>query len=118
MNVERADPSANLDKITSFAEEAASRGSRLLCLPEMATTGFDWKANREMLNEAQAHHQALSDIAREQSIGLCGSFLEKTESGNPANTLLYFNPSGERTAKYRKIHLFTLFREERHVESG
>lgn len=36
----------------------------------------------------------------------------------PCNTLLYFDRAGEMLAKYRKVHLFTLFHEDRHVEAG
>lgn len=35
-----------------------------------------------------------------------------------ANTLFYISADGSVAGRYRKIHLFSLFREDRHVEPG
>lgn len=117
-DVFRADPQANLKKIANFAGEAKSLGSDLLCLPEMCTTGFDWKFNREHLDAALLDTQSVASIAKANRISVCGSFLEKTESGRPANCFHFFDSEGKFAAKYRKIHLFTLFNEDKHVEAG
>lgn len=116
--VTRGEPSANLARISQLTEEASSRGADLLCLPEMATTGFDWAANREHLEDASGSISEITRLAKENSIAICGSFLEKTESGNAANCFYYFDAGGSILARYRKLHLFTLFHEERHVEAG
>lgn len=116
--VERGLPQVNLEKIRGFAVEAATAGAQALFLPEMCTTGFHWKRNRELLPEAGQLTDAVAALASELGIAISGSFLEQTEVGGMANTLMYWNASGERLAHYRKVHLFTLFREERHVEAG
>lgn len=118
IEIRRGDPSHNLDLIDDLAKRAAQLDADVLCLPEMVTTGFDWKRNRELLAEAWQHHDAVAMIARTHKIAICGSFLECAESGMPCNTLLYFDQKGTVLAKYRKIHLFTLFREDRHVQAG
>lgn len=117
-HVERGEPQANLAKIRAFVSEAASAGAQALFLPEMCTTGFDWKRNRALLPEANGLNASLAALASELGIAICGSFLEQTDTGGLANTLMYWNATGERLAHYRKVHLFTLFREERHVEGG
>jgi len=118
LDIERGDPETNLDRIEKSAAEAAAQGAELLCLPEMATTGFDWERNRELLKACGQHHQQLSEIARTHRIALCGSYLEEAPSGKAANTLIYHDATGLERARYRKMHLFTLFREHEHVEAG
>lgn len=117
-NVHRGEPERNLDRIRELAVSASRQGADLLCLPEMATTGFDWNRNRCLLDHAENHLMELSSIANFSGIGICGSFLEKTASGRPANTLICFGDSGEILSRYRKIHLFSVFREQEHVEAG
>ena len=117
-DVARGEPPLNLERIRKVAEGAKAAGSDLLCLPEMASTGFDWKKNRELLDGAAKNVDSVAECAVACQLDICGSFLEKTEQGNAANTLYYFDSSGAVVAKYRKIHLFTLFREDRHVEPG
>lgn len=116
--VRRGDAIANLVRIDELSAEAASFGTDLLCLPEMCTTGFDWASNREHLADASASIVELKNIAQEHGIAICGSFLEKTELGNVANCFHYIDAKGSLLARYRKLHLFTLFHEEGHVEAG
>jgi predicted amidohydrolase len=116
--VKRGDATANLARISELSEEAASFGAEILCLPEMCTTGFDWSSNREQLADASSSIAELKDIAQEHGIAICGSFLEKTELGNAANCFHYIDAKGSLLARYRKMHLFTLFHEECHVEAG
>jgi predicted amidohydrolase len=84
----------------------------------MATTGFDWSYNAASLDRAAGWLDRVGAIARKHQVAICGSFLERTESGRAANSFHYFDRSGACLARYRKIHLFTLFHEERHVEAG
>ena len=116
--VQRGDPSANLGTIRELVTQAKSQGAQAVFLPEMCTTGFDWKRNLELLGDAAAHRTHIANLAQECDIAICGSFLEQTESGRPANTLSYFERSGAVAAQYRKVHLFTLFGEHKHVEAG
>lgn len=118
LEVTRGDPLANLVRISQLAAEAAAQGADLLCFPEMATTGFDWPSNREHLEDASDSIAQLKDLAQKHGLAICGSFLEKTESGNAANCFHYIDANGAVLARYRKLHLFTLFHEERHVEAG
>jgi predicted amidohydrolase len=116
--VQRGAPIANLKTIRALLAQAKSGGAEVLFLPEMCTTGFDWQRNAELLADAAAHRGHIASLAEEFDIAICGSFLEQTQSGRPANTLAYFERSGAVAAQYRKVHLFTLFGEHKHVEAG
>lgn len=116
--VQRGSPTANLETIRAFAAQAKAEGAEALFLPEMCTTGFDWNRNLELLGDAVAHRACIAKFAQEFDIAICGSFLEQTQSGRPGNALSYFERSGAVAAHYRKVHLFTLFGEHKHVEAG
>ena len=116
--VQRGVPAANLETIRALVDQAKSAGAEALFLPEMCTTGFDWMRCRELLSQAAEHRAQIASFAAEFDIAICGSFLEQTESGRPANALTYFERSGAVAAHYRKVHLFTLFGEHKHVEAG
>ena len=117
-SVERADPARNFQQIAEFVKNGSAAGADCLLLPEMCTTGFDWSFNRDLLSRAHEQTEQVASLSRENRIAIGGSFLERTESGNAANTLHFFNSDGVLEAKYRKLHLFKLFREEQHVEAG
>jgi predicted amidohydrolase len=117
-DVARADAASNLTRIGELASRSKAADADLVCLPEMCTTGFDWEYNRGRLDSAADDAEMIASIAKSEKIAICGSLLEKTESGGAANTFYYFDASGKLLAKYRKLHLFTLFHEERHVEAG
>jgi len=116
--VVRGELEQNLDTLKQCVREAAAAGAETVCFPEMCTTGFDWSVNRRQLQGAASIIQQIQTLACEQAIAICGSFLEKTERGNAANTFYFIEADGSITAKYRKLHLFSLFNEELHVEAG
>lgn len=117
-DVVSGNPLANLRKIREFAIESKLKGARTLFLPEMCTTGFNWELNTSLLANAVKHRAAVAKLAKTLDIAICGSFLEKTISGQSANTLCYFDRSGKLAIHYRKIHLFTLFNEEKYMVAG
>ncbi|MGC8905738.1 carbon-nitrogen hydrolase family protein [Thermus sp.] len=112
------DPRGNLEKARAFAREAAARQSTLLCFPEMFLTGFSWAWNQAHLGEQEGHLQALKAVARDFRLFLSGSLLYPGEGGKPANAHFLLGPQGEVLARYDKVHLFSLFRVERHVAPG
>ncbi len=118
IDVIRGDPSANIAKIREFVAESKAQDAHALFLPEMCTTGFDWQKNTSLLKQANRDRDTIAGLAKAFDIAICGSFLEATPLGRPANTLYYFERSGEIAVRYRKLHLFTLFDEEKHMEAG
>jgi omega-amidase len=118
IDVVSGEPARNLAKAEVYAEEAARRGSTLICFPEMWTTGFNWKANEELIRDRRDQVQAISGMAKRHRVWINGSMLCFNEEGKAANTSILFNPEGEIAAYYRKIHLFSLMNEERFLDPG
>lgn len=116
--VKRGDYKSNIETIEALAKRSKEQNVDILFLPEMATTGFDWQKNRALLSETQNMSGALQQIARTFSIDLSGSFLTASKCNNPANTLIYIDSNGSVLGQYNKVHLFTLFNEQRHVDAG
>ncbi len=118
MRVTRSQPEKNLARAEALIAEAARRGSGLICLPEMWTTGFDWERNRLMAAEQEGVIDRVAAMAKEHAIWINGSMLSLNEEGRPSNTSILFSPGGERTGVYRKTHLFSLIGEDRHMAPG
>jgi len=103
------DKEANLCKAEAGVREAASRGAKVVALPEV----FNWRGDK---TDEKKHAEPTSGptaelmgrLARELGIYLlAGSFLEEIpEVKKSYNTSLFFGPDGSLLARYRKIHLF------------
>jgi nitrilase len=108
---------------------AVEQGARLVVLPEwfacMGLKDTDKVAIRERDGEGPIQ-KFLSDTARRKKIWLigCSVPLESPESARVYNSMLVYDDSGKRVARYDKIHLFTLdlgkehFSEERTIHAG
>jgi predicted amidohydrolase len=103
------DKEANLREAQIRIGEAASRGAKVIALPEV----FNWRGDKaEEKKNAEAVPGRTADLmarlARELRIYLlAGSLLEEIpEAKRSYNTSLLFGPNGALLARYRKIHLF------------
>jgi deaminated glutathione amidase len=104
-------PDKKENKVTAEAliRGAVSAGADLVALPELwSCHGLDevYRENAEPVPGPTTEFMA--DLARELAIYLLGgSILEGEPSARRlSNTSTLFDPSGEMTAVYRKIHLF------------
>jgi len=118
MKIIRSDPEANLQKAEPLIARAAERGSHLICFPEMWTTGFEGKVHKRMSFTWDKTIAAVSILAREYGIWISGSMPALNKEGNPANTLILFDSSGEQVAVYQKSHLFSLLSEDQYMAPG
>jgi len=118
MRVACRQPEVNLAKAETLIAEAVRRGSDLICFPEMWTTGFDWSYLAEKVGEHEEVIKQIAELARRHRIWINGSLPSVTEEGNVANTSILFNAEGERAGVYRKVHLFSLLQEDRHLAAG
>jgi deaminated glutathione amidase len=110
-----SDKAANLDEARRWIRAAASKGARVVALPEV----FIWRGNKgEEIKSAEPipgpTSQELANLARELGIYLLGgSILEEVSGSEKAyNTSLLFGPQGNLLASYRKIHLFDVDLEQ------
>jgi predicted amidohydrolase len=113
----QGDPDQNLERAEAYIRDAAKARCELVCFPEMWTTGFDWKKNRELAVGHDRIVNRIADMAERYRIRIAGSMLCRGQDDKLYNRFLWLGPRGERF-EYDKVHLFSLFREEDHMEPG
>ena len=103
------DKEGNKETAEALIREAVSAGADLVALPELwSCHGLDeaYRENAEPVPGPTTDF--LGELARELGIYLLGGSILEGDPGAPrsSNTSTFFDPSGEMTAVYRKIHLF------------
>ena len=115
------DKRANLDKIKTFASEAAAQGVEMIVFPEVCITGcwFLTKLSRQQL-EALAEPvpegpstQALLAMAKQHRMTIGAGLVEISPEGEMFNTYVVAMPNGE-VQRHRKLHCFM----SEHMSSG
>jgi predicted amidohydrolase len=103
------DKDENRGAAEALIREAVSAGADLVALPELwSCHGLDevYRENAEPVPGPTTDF--LGDLARELGVYLLGGSMLEGDPGSDrmSNTSTFFDPSGELTAIYRKIHLF------------
>ncbi len=101
---------ANLRKGLALVAEAAARGARIICLPELFRSLY--------FCQTEDHSQfalaetipgptttALAKAARQHRVTIIGSIFEKRSAGVYHNTAVILDPRGKLVGKYRKMHI-------------
>jgi len=98
----------NIDRIGSFAREAAGRGASILVLPELCLCGYPPAdtAHAWAVSTESPQMSRLSDIARQNRLALCLGFAERAPDGVLYNSAAYIDRSGQLLAVYHKVHLW------------
>ena len=123
----RRDKAANLERAEALVARAASTGADVVVLPEkwnLIGDAEDYRASAEPLDGESV--QAMSRWAKTLGITLVGGSITERREGHErcSNTSCVFDPEGELTALYRKIHLFDVevgghvYRESEAEEPG
>lgn len=119
MNVILGEPEANLDTVRLMAAEAARRGSQILVLPELWSTGYDLEnAGAYATKLHEGIFAEVREMAMHHQLYILGSCLSLLGEGQYGNTAVLCNPRGEIMADYSKIHLFRLMQEEQYLTAG
>jgi predicted amidohydrolase len=115
MDIVRGEKEKNLERGLSLIEEAAERGSDMVILPELWTTGYV----RHLHDLAEPLDgktiKTLERNAKKHEIKIFGTIIERAE--RYYNTMHYISPKGLE-ASYRKMYLFSLMNEERFFSPG
>jgi deaminated glutathione amidase len=103
------DKGENKRTAEDLVREAVSSGAELVALPELwSCHGLDeaYRENAEPVPGPTTDF--LGDLARELGVYVLGGSILEGEPGAErlSNTSTFFDPSGEMTVVYRKIHLF------------
>src|SRR5438445_5463744 len=105
-----ADPEANLATATARVREAAARGARLVCLPELFRTRyFCQREDADAFDLAEPVPGPTTDelarLARELGIVVVGSVFERRAAGVYHNTAVVLDADGTLRGLYRKMHI-------------
>jgi predicted amidohydrolase len=103
------DKAENQSTADALVHDAVSAGADLVALPELwSCHGLDevYRENAEPIPGPTTDF--LGDLARELGVYVLGGSILEGEPGAQrlSNTSTFFDPSGDMTAVYRKIHLF------------
>ncbi|AEC52177.1 hydrolase related protein [Pyrococcus sp. NA2] len=113
------EPDRNYSKAEKLIREAKKEGAKLVVLPELFDTGYNFENREEVFEVAQKIPEGetttfLMDVARELEIFIVAGTAER--DGNYLyNSAVVVGPGGY-IGKYRKIHLF--YREKFFFEPG
>ena len=123
------DVAANLATARRLLEEAAAQGARLAALPEYFCLIGQHDGDKLALAEAEGSgpiQAMLATAARELGLWVLGGTLpmKAATADRVRNATLVYAPTGERVARYDKIHLFAFdngresYDEGRVLEAG
>jgi len=116
-NVKLGDVDANLAYVRAALARAADNGAQLAVLPEMWSTGFDYKNLNELALRTEGIAEELLDLSRSLKLVICGSMPEPNGNDKVFNTI-FLADNGRLAGIYRKIHLFSLLGEDRAFAGG
>ncbi|NWF68443.1 MAG: carbon-nitrogen family hydrolase [Chloroflexi bacterium] len=118
MNIALGDVNKNYVNAEKLVTEAARRGSQLVVLPELWSTGYALEQAKELSSPLNTGmFQQLTTLATQNKISIVGSLLEK-RGLEVANSAAFFAPNGRTMGVYRKIHLFRLMEEDKWLQPG
>jgi predicted amidohydrolase len=115
-NIALGNPNTNLAKVMDGLDRIAAGGGKLVVLPEMWSTGYDYKHLPALADSTPGVLGELCRVAEEHDLVIVGSLPEKAQ-GQIFNTA-YVVDRGQVVASYRKLHLFSMMREDRFLGAG
>ncbi|KIH77746.1 Carbon-nitrogen hydrolase [Geoalkalibacter ferrihydriticus] len=115
-NITLGDVARNRGKAFSALQQAADDGVQLAVLPEMWSTGYDYRRLVELAKETPAILAELQETAARLGLVVVGS-LPESEDGKLYNSATVID-RGELRGRYRKLHLFSTMGEDRFLAAG
>jgi N-carbamoylputrescine amidase len=103
-------PEENLERAVAGVEEAARRGARVVCLPELFRSRYfcqvEDPARFDLAEPIPGPtSEALSKLAARLGIALVASLFERRAEGVYHNTAVTFDADGREVGRYRKMHI-------------
>jgi N-carbamoylputrescine amidase len=104
------DPEQNLERAIAYVREAAGRGAKVVCLPELFQTQYFCQREDTVLFDLAEPipgptSTRLAEVARQQGVALIASLFEKRAAGIYHNTAAVFDADGALRGIYRKMHI-------------
>ncbi|NJE45848.1 acyltransferase [Thermococcus sp. GR7] len=116
------EPEKNYSKAERLIKEAAKEGAKLVVLPELFDTGYNFESRDEVESVAGQipdgeTTEFLVELAKDLEVFIVAGTAEKDEKGRLYNSAVIVGPIGwGYIGKYRKVHLF--YREKLFFEPG
>ncbi len=112
MKMER-EPSQNMQNAVDMIGEAAVKGARIVCLPELFTTPYFPQEAKNVKGLPPSFFEsipgtassALSKAAREHKVSVIGGSICEKAVGKLFNTSVVFDSRGKTIGTYRKMHV-------------
>lgn len=120
-DIEIGSPQVNRRHMEELLEQAVHANPKpdLLVLPEMWNTGYALEEIQDLADPGGRESQEwLADFAKRHHVTVVGGSIAEKNGSDVFNSMYIFNQSGDRVAKYSKLHLFRLMDEEKHLEAG
>lgn len=115
-NVKQGDVDANLVYVRTALKRVAARGTNLVVLPEMWSSGFAYKNLNELAGRTAGIVEELLLLSKELGLVIVGSMPEP--HGEKVFNTAYVIDNGRLAGSYRKLHLFSLLGEDKAFDSG
>jgi predicted amidohydrolase len=115
-NIAMGEVERNLQHVLTAVRRLSRQEVRLAVLPEMWSTGYDYRRLSELAEETPRVLAALQEVSAELNMVLVGSLAEK--EGKHLYNTAYVVDRGEVVGSYRKLHLFSAMGEDRFLAAG
>ncbi len=115
-NITLGDVDRNLATVLSALEQVAKQGVRLVVLPEMWSSGYDYKRLAKHSAQTPRVIEALRLKTAEIGLVVVGSLPE--QSGDKIFNTAYVIDHGQIVGHYRKLHMFSTMGEDRFLSPG
>jgi len=115
-NLTLGDVEANLSKALAGIRRVREKDARLAVLPEMWSTGYDYKRLPELAQSTPDILKRLQELTAELEMVVVGSLPER--DGDTLYNTAYVVDKGKILGSYRKLHLFSTMGEDRFLQSG
>lgn len=117
LEVSSGDVESNLVRVGEAVQQMAREGCQLLVLPEMWSCGFAYRHLKDLSARTPAIIESLQEWGCKYRMVLVGS-LPEAEGDTIYNTSYVIDNNGQTVGAYRKIHLFSLHKENLHFGRG
>ncbi|HAT56013.1 MAG TPA: carbon-nitrogen hydrolase [Veillonellaceae bacterium] len=118
MDIAAGEKERNIQHGIDLMERAAGSAD-VLVLPEMWTTGYDFRhLDEQVTRPGDDLMQRLSSFARYHGITLIPGSLPMSFEDGIYNTAMIIGPDGRQKACYKKVHLFSHLIESRLMKAG
>jgi omega-amidase len=115
-NITLGDADKNLQLVLAALERARQQDSQLVVLPEMWSTGYDYKRLPVLAEQTPNIIDRLCETTARLGMVVVGSLAEK--DGKSVYNTAYVIDRGQVAGKYRKLHLFSFMGEDRFLSAG